>query len=40
MAQQMLTISEIWKDLSEKIGSPQLIVTPERNGIRLADIAE
>ena len=40
MAQQMLTISEIWKDLSEKIGSPQLIVTPERKGIRLADIAE
>lgn len=38
MAQQTLAISEIWKDLSEKIGSPQMIETPERRGIRLTDI--
>ena len=37
-AQQMLTTSEIWKELSEKIGSPQLIETPERMGIKLTDM--
>ena len=38
MAQRMLAVSEIWKELTEIVGSPQLIDTPERKGIRLVEI--
>lgn len=38
IAQQMVTTSEIWKDISEKIGSVQMIETPKRRGLRLTDL--
>lgn len=37
-AQQMLAVGEIWRDLSEKIGSPQLVETPHRVGLSLREI--